>query len=271
MPYFKKCKQCNKQLTKEQQWKKQKHCSRKCYIESSIRIVKLTLCQQCDKELTRSQIMLKNKFCSRECDSLSRRKYKNQHKCIYCKKIYERKFNLSDRNKTNISSGAKYCSHDCYYKHSSDELKRLLPSRFWSKVKKTDTCWLWTSNKTIFGYGQFSHNGQPRAAHRVSWELTNGAIPKSLFVLHKCDNPPCVRPDHLFLGTHKDNMIDRNKKGRVSHGEKHYATKLKSKDIIDIRKRNKAKESLLMLAKEYGISIQSACDITHYRTWKHIP
>lgn len=96
--------------------------------------------------------------------------------------------------------------------------RRPLADRFWEKVHKTESCWLWTASvKDGFPYGQIGHPGTrtPRRAHRVSWELHNGPIPAGLFVLHKCDNPRCVRPDHLFLGTQSDNLKDAYSKGRM--------------------------------------------------------
>lgn len=86
--------------------------------------------------------------------------------------------------------------------------------RFWSKVNKTDGCWLWIASRHKKGYGQFKLDGKMRKAHRVAWELTYGPIPPDKNVCHTCDNPPCVRPDHLFLGTNGDNVRDAVKKGR---------------------------------------------------------
>jgi len=88
-------------------------------------------------------------------------------------------------------------------------------ARFWAKVEKTEGCWLWRGAARR-GYGAFSpQHGTTRPAHRVAWELANSApIPDGLCVLHRCDNPPCVRPDHLFLGTKKDNAQDAIRKGR---------------------------------------------------------
>lgn len=108
----------------------------------------------------------------------------------------------------------RYCSHDCY----SGTLRVPIEQRFWTKVNKTATCWLWTA-ATIRGYGQIAGivSGKPRPvyAHRVSWELSKGAIPVGLEVLHHCDVPLCVRPDHLFLGTQQQNLTDAREKGRL--------------------------------------------------------
>lgn len=92
-----------------------------------------------------------------------------------------------------------------------------MPFRFWDKVLIGDECWVWQAGiKPHNGYGAFSLNGREMVAHRVAWLLCHGEIPDGLRVLHHCDNPPCVRPDHLFLGTQKDNVLDAVAKGRHS-------------------------------------------------------
>lgn len=88
-----------------------------------------------------------------------------------------------------------------------------LEQRFWAQIEKTDSCWNWTGARNP-RYGMIKRDGRRVGAHRVSWELANGAIPQGLWVLHRCDNPRCVRPDHLFLGNRLDNMRDMGAKGR---------------------------------------------------------
>lgn len=91
-----------------------------------------------------------------------------------------------------------------------------LSHRFWSKVDKSGECWLWKSSRGPKGYGQFTvkRGSNPVLTHRLAWELTSGPIEGGLFVLHRCDNPPCCNPEHLFLGTNADNVRDMMSKGR---------------------------------------------------------
>lgn len=106
--------------------------------------------------------------------------------------------------------------------------------RFWSRVLKTPDgrlgrCWLWVGEVDKDGYGRVKHKGRGHRTHRMSWELTNGQIPKGILVLHTCDNPTCVRPSHLFLGTTQDNIDDKTRKGRAP-GRRKLATKLTTQE-----------------------------------------
>lgn len=112
--------------------------------------------------------------------------------------------------------------------------------RFFDKVDKTEDCWNWTASSRGQGYGAFKINGKVIDAHRVSWTIHFGEIPNGLFVCHKCDNKKCVNPDHLFLGTQKDNMNDCLQKGRmiipegIKYKEKHKPVNRSLKNEVEI-------------------------------------
>jgi hypothetical protein len=106
--------------------------------------------------------------------------------------------------------------------------------KFWSFVDKTEDCWLWIGQRTG-NYGTLKRSRKTVYAHRYSWELANGAIPPAMFICHHCDNPPCVRPDHLFAGTHAENMADMRSKHRQQRGSKAYNAKLTEALATEIR------------------------------------
>jgi hypothetical protein len=90
--------------------------------------------------------------------------------------------------------------------------------RFWKYVEKGDGCWTWNGSIGSAGYGQIYYNGKVSKAHRVSYEINKGPIPDGLWVLHECDNPACVNPDHLHVGTAQDNSDEKIKRGRANWG-----------------------------------------------------
>ena len=144
--------------------------------------------------------------------------------------------------------------------------------RFWAKVNKTPTCWLWVGSERGGGYGQFAlYHTTPKFAHRVSWEMTYGPIPKGMKILHKCDIPSCVRPAHLFIGTNADNSSDMVTKNRSAYGENHGYAKLTKIQVQEIRTRYKGGNiSHRKLASEYRVSRQLISAICLYRVWKSL-
>jgi hypothetical protein len=121
-------------------------------------------------------------------------------------------------------------------------------------------------------YGRFKFRGVEYHAHRVSWELANGPIPEGLLVCHRCDNPPCVNPAHLFLGTQADNLADRDAKGRAVYrrGSKNGAAKLTEESVRHIRRRLKEGELQKTLAAEYGVSQSLIAQIRKGQVWGHV-
>jgi hypothetical protein len=156
-----------------------------------------------------------------------------------------------------------------------------LENRFWDKVKSfTDGCWLWQAHCFKNGYGSISYTTADGRrvtllAHRVAWELINGPIPHELHVLHRCDNPPCVNPDHLMLGTQADNLADMTAKGRRVNadtaGEKNPAAKLSEEEVLEMRRRFKPRRvTVPMLASRHGVSPATVEAVVLRKTWKHL-
>lgn len=153
-------------------------------------------------------------------------------------------------------------------------LKNLLNDRFWSKVNKNTTtgCWEWTASTQWNGYGQFrSPKGNTVKAHRYSYELENGPINKNMSVLHVCDNPKCVNPSHLFLGTQQDNIKDKVNKNRQLRGEASPTSVLISDQVIKIRNLwDSGNYTQSAISKLFGISNQHVSDIVNRKRWKHL-
>ena len=148
------------------------------------------------------------------------------------------------------------------------ETEPELMERFLSKVAKTESCWLWIGAKSGRGYGAFRSPDEQKA-HRFSYSRYVGQIPQGFSVCHRCDNPACVNPDHLFVGTHADNMKDKMSKGRGNHlvGTKHPRSKLTESQVIAIRADNRRQ---VEIAESYGIKQAQVSEIKRRIAWTHI-
>lgn len=136
--------------------------------------------------------------------------------CECCGSVFKKR----ERDSVKQWEGRRFCSKTCKDKSNT---RTQINERFWSFVKTSSAgCWEWTGATDGRGYGQISttRNGSPVKAHRLSWSIHFGDIPKGLNVCHACDNPKCVNPNHLMLGTQKANMVDASKKGRISEVSK---------------------------------------------------
>ena len=146
--------------------------------------------------------------------------------------------------------------------------------RFWYYTQQGEGCWMWTGSVGSGRYGVVDL-GSPEgkrhstAAHRFSWELHFGPIPDGVLVCHHCDNPPCVNPAHLFLGTIQENMDDRNNKMRHAHNERHGRAKLTLDQVQNIRLAFSTGVSKRSLSKQYGVVHSAIRSIIAGRTWKH--
>ncbi len=130
-------------------------------------------------------------------------------------------------------------------------------------------CLIWTGHTNNRGYGTIMANGKLQRTHRYAWEQSNGIIPEGMHVLHRCDNPPCCNPYHLFLGTHQDNMDDMIKKGRKNppKGERVNTAKLTETDVIAIRADIRLQKEI---AVDYGVGETTIGRLKRRITWKHI-
>jgi hypothetical protein len=150
--------------------------------------------------------------------------------------------------------------------------------RFLSRTNKTETCWLWTG-QNVRGYGTLYDGGRTRRANRVAYELFIGEIPEGMLVCHSCDNPSCVNPEHLWLGTCSDNMKDCVNKGRhqaqvnpmwCARGEAIPVSKLTANDVVKIRCLYKDGLTLRTIGKMFSVAHVTILKVIHKMTWAHI-
>ena len=146
-----------------------------------------------------------------------------------------------------------------------------LEERLWKRVDKTETCWNWTGARgNSEGYGRINDGGISKWTHRVAWEIEFGKIPDGHFVCHHCDNPSCVRPDHLFLGRAKQNSEDMVAKGRQARGLKAKGVRLTPEVVVALRLANAAGQSSQSIAQELSVGYCTVRDVLTGKTWRHV-
>lgn len=225
----------------------------------SITLVEST-CQQCGGAFSvKAYLAGVQKFCSMTCKGLATR-HRVQLTCPNCGKVF-----TTPPSQITLR-GRKHCSRKCDMQARTREITEI----FWSHVDKSggpDACWIWTASLDRRGYGEIGINHRTTKAHRFSYELAHGPIKSSkLFVCHNCpggDNPSCVNPAHLFLGTYLDNIADATRKGRM-------ARKLDAERVTEIRRLHKAGKRGVSIAQQFGISPCTVSAIVLRRTWQHI-
>ena len=269
-----------------------------------LRVSKVTMtCARCgiNYQLSPSQAKPTRLYCSNEC-----RRTRITRQCAYCGKDFEVKPSAAAR------SPAKYCSRECVenspkgvtrpcqncgepvYASSARTAaghglycsKKCAPQhqavpveeRFWSKVKTggPNDCWEWQAFRNTDGYGLVRHEGRMHSAHRISFLLSGRELVDGLEVMHSCDNPACVNPAHLSLGTHQDNMADRIAKGRhlltVYRGEMHESAKLTEQQVVRARAEYRAgRATPKQLSIQLGLGASATHSMLSGRTWKHLP
>ena len=151
-----------------------------------------------------------------------------------------------------------------------------IQQRFEAKVERIPfmDCHVWNAATNHFGYGKFAiGNGDWIFAHRFSYEMTKGEIPVGKSVLHKCDNPWCVNPNHLYLGDYRQNAKDREQRNRGNHafGERHGRSKITSEQVVAIREQHETgKFSFRQLGKIYGLDGKTVSDIVKNKLWQRL-
>lgn len=141
---------------------------------------------------------------------------------------------------------------------------------FEGRFRITPGCWIWNCGRDHCNYGRFygAGKGKSQVASRFSYELYVGEIPDGMQILHRCDSPPCVNPDHLFLGTVFDNVVDKMNKGRHLRGTMFSWAKLDEKKVQQIRVDPRSQR---VIAKDFGISRSAVSEIKTRKKWKHVP
>lgn len=221
-------------------------------------------CQTCGKLFYKPKCVLKRRrvaFCSKHCRWAGKEVFVV---CTGCGKKVRRKPSHVKRQAI-----TQFCSQKCRFGIEYQA------RRFWDRVRKTGSCWIWEGHISPSGHGTVEFNGQHTGAHRMAWRLLKGPIPDGLNVLHHCpikDNPACVNPDHLYLGTIADNNRDAWTRGqqRPNCGEKQGGAKLTSKDVLWIRCNCPHRVSIKEAACQFNVAPQTIYYVVNLKSWRHL-
>lgn len=200
--------------------------------------------------------------------------------CEHCKKPFLPKYPIAEERWERI----RFCSYRCSHagmrgepRSTKGKPKSTVEERFWAKVpsRASNVCWPWSGSRGLYGYGVMSKtcrgkSGSVHMAHRLSWEIHFGEIPEGMCICHKCDNPPCVNPKHLFLGTKADNAQDRNAKGRHTNqsGEHNGHARLCRQDIDRIIRLLELGRPQSEIAAMFGVKQPHISRILRGAAWK---
>lgn len=229
-------------------------------------------CQQCGNTFSVFPSVIASgggMFCSITCRGIAKRGERTERverSCKACGKVIRAR---PAECKDGLFS---YCSQTCYQASRSMNFDE----RFWGRIDRSagpNSCWMWTAGKFTEGYGAIHFRNSLWKASRVAWILVNGEIPEGMWVIHRCDNPPCCNPAHLFLGTAADNTHDMVAKDRVcrTSGEARWSAKVTEEIVRDMRRRYIPRVvTLQQLADEYGVSFQLVSLIVNRKIWTHV-
>ena len=195
--------------------------------------------------------------------------------CPVCSKSTQLLASVAKNRKT---CGQRECTNELKRRNAKAQAPAIA-DRFKMRVEKqSNGCWLWTGNMSKGGYGVIVIDGKPVRAHRLSYTLHRGEIPEGLFICHHCDNPSCVNPDHLYAGTHQQNMDDRTRRGRnhiprgvAPRGAGNGMAKLNGEKVLEIKTALSSKSSSQSeLARKYGVDPSLISKISSGVVWGYL-